>query len=115
MEQTRAANESNWSTIKSAVHRRWDEISDEELDSLDQSAAKVVDLLADRYHISPKDAEERLHAAVLEEEDRSHAISEVQAAEIRFESDGGRVVPSYQEFHESHDMYRARVYPENPH
>ncbi|WP_413575138.1 hypothetical protein ACLVWU_12725 [Bdellovibrio sp. HCB290] len=117
MEQSKIANatESNWHSIKSAVHRRWDEISDEELESLEQSAEKVIDLLADRYHISPKDAEERLHAAVLEEENRSHAISEVQAAEMRFESDGGRVVPSFQDFHEAHDIYRARVYPENPH
>ncbi|WP_413582077.1 hypothetical protein [Bdellovibrio sp. HCB288] len=115
MDKSRESQDTNWDAVTSAVHRRWDRISDEELNSLNESAEAVIELLAEKYHISPKDAEGRLHAAVMEEEDRSHSLSEIRAAEMRFESDGGRVVPSYTEFHETHDMNRMRVHPENPH
>ncbi|WP_413293263.1 hypothetical protein ACLSU7_17925 [Bdellovibrio sp. HCB185ZH] len=90
------ANE-NWETVKSMVHRRWNEISDEELDATQGDEYAVIDLLAEKYHWEHEDAESRFEAALAEEDNQFHAVDEIRRAEIRFESDGGRVVPRFED------------------
>jgi hypothetical protein len=96
MQQTSFTNE-NWNAIKAMVHRRWDEISDEELDATQGIEAAVIALLAEKYHIEPADAESRFEAALAEEGNQFHAVDEIRKAEIRFETDGGRVIPRFED------------------
>ncbi|QDK46181.1 hypothetical protein DOM22_13910 [Bdellovibrio sp. ZAP7] len=96
MQTTPFANE-NWEVVKAMVHRRWDEISDEELDATQGDEHAVIDLLADKYHLEHEDAESRFEAALAEEDQQFHAVDEIRRAEIRFESDGGRVVPHFED------------------
>lgn len=96
MQQTSFTNES-WSAIKAMVHRRWDEISDEELEATRGNEEAVIDLLAEKYHIKHEEAESRFEAALAEEGNQFHAVDEIRKAEIRFETDGGRVVPRFED------------------
>ncbi len=98
MQNTSVQNE-NWEVIKSMIHRRWENISDEELDATHGDENAVIDLLAEKYHWEHKDAESRFEAALAEEENQFHAVDEIRRAEIRFESDGGRVVPRMEDIY----------------
>ncbi|UYL09533.1 hypothetical protein B9G69_002970 [Bdellovibrio sp. SKB1291214] len=96
MQQTSFPNE-NWNAVKAMVHRRWDEISDEELEATQGDEEAVIDLLAQKYHLAHEDAESRFEAALAEEDHQFHSVDEIRRSEIRFESDGGRVVPRFED------------------
>ncbi|WP_413557811.1 hypothetical protein [Bdellovibrio sp. HCB209] len=90
----------NWSAVKSMVHRRWSEISDDEIEATHGDKDAVIDLLAGKYQIEHDEAVSRYETALAEEKQKFQAVEEIRKSEIRFETDGGRVVPGFDDSYE---------------